>query len=166
MPLSQQVDLCVIGAGAAGLSVAAGAAQLGIGVVLIEQDRMGGECLNTGCVPSKALLAAAKAAEMIRNAKSFGIDAEPLIDFLSLGIWLRSSRLIPPGESSIRPLPQNSLSRSSPARSLKPLRGRCSDCREANLPYASSAATSLVIECDTISHRSHRKILDSHPRET
>ena len=89
MPLSQQVDLCVIGAGAAGLSVTAGAAQLGIGVVLIEQDRMGGECLNTGCVPSKALLAAAKAAEMIRNAKSFGIDAEPLIDFLSLGIWLR-----------------------------------------------------------------------------
>ena len=50
---------------------------------------MGGECLNTGCVPSKALLAAAKAAEMIPNAKSFGIDAEPLIDFLSLGIWLR-----------------------------------------------------------------------------
>jgi pyruvate/2-oxoglutarate dehydrogenase complex dihydrolipoamide dehydrogenase (E3) component len=90
MPLSQQVDLCVIGAGAAGLSVAAGAAQLGIGVVLIEQDRMGGECLNTGCVPSKALLAAAKAAQTIRNAKSFGIDAEPLIDFQRVHAHLRS----------------------------------------------------------------------------
>ena len=90
MPLSQQVDLCVIGAGAAGLSVTAGAAQLGIGVVLIEQDRMGGECLNTGCVPSKALLAAAKAAQMIRDAKSFGIDAEPLIDFQRVHAHLRS----------------------------------------------------------------------------
>jgi pyruvate/2-oxoglutarate dehydrogenase complex dihydrolipoamide dehydrogenase (E3) component len=90
MSLSQQVDLCVIGAGAAGLSVAAGAAQLGIGVVLIEEDRMGGECLNTGCVPSKALLAAAKAAQMIRNAKSFGIDAEPLIDFQRVHAHLRS----------------------------------------------------------------------------
>lgn len=52
-------DLCVIGAGSGGLSVAAGASQLGASVVLIEQGRMGGECLNTGCVPSKALLAAA-----------------------------------------------------------------------------------------------------------
>ena len=68
MPLSQRVDLCVIGAGAAGLSVAAGAAQLGIGVVLIEQDRMGGECLNTGCVPSKALLAAAASLSMAANS--------------------------------------------------------------------------------------------------
>jgi pyruvate/2-oxoglutarate dehydrogenase complex dihydrolipoamide dehydrogenase (E3) component len=52
------VDLCVIGAGAAGLSVAAAASQLGATVVLIENTLMGGECLNTGCVPSKALLAA------------------------------------------------------------------------------------------------------------
>src|SRR5438093_7147025 len=81
MALNDSVDLCVIGAGAAGLSVAAGAAQLGASVVLIERTRMGGECLNTGCVPSKALLAGAKAAEAIRNAKAFGIDAEPVIDF-------------------------------------------------------------------------------------
>lgn len=52
-------DLCVIGAGAGGLSVAAGAVQLGARVVLIEAGEMGGDCLNTGCVPSKALLAAA-----------------------------------------------------------------------------------------------------------
>ena len=55
-------DICVIGAGSAGLSVAAGAAQLGAETVLIEAGAMGGDCLNYGCVPSKALLAAAKAA--------------------------------------------------------------------------------------------------------
>ena len=53
-------DICVIGAGSAGLSVAAGASQLGASTVLIEGHRMGGDCLNTGCVPSKALLAAAE----------------------------------------------------------------------------------------------------------
>lgn len=67
-------DLCVIGAGAGGLSVAAGAAQMGARTVLIERDRMGGECLNSGCVPSKALLAAAKTAAMVREAPRFGIE--------------------------------------------------------------------------------------------
>ncbi len=57
-----EYDLVVIGAGAAGLSAAAGAAQLGARVALIESGRMGGECLNTGCVPSKALLHAARLA--------------------------------------------------------------------------------------------------------
>lgn len=51
-------DICVIGAGSGGLSVAAGAAQMGAGVVLLEGHKMGGDCLNYGCVPSKALLAA------------------------------------------------------------------------------------------------------------
>lgn len=55
---SINIDLCVIGAGAAGLSVAAAASQLGATVALVENARMGGECLHTGCVPSKALLAA------------------------------------------------------------------------------------------------------------
>jgi pyruvate/2-oxoglutarate dehydrogenase complex dihydrolipoamide dehydrogenase (E3) component len=56
-------DLCVIGAGSGGLSVAAAAAQFGVPVVLIEKGRMGGDCLNYGCVPSKALLAAGKRAD-------------------------------------------------------------------------------------------------------
>lgn len=74
-------DLCVIGAGSGGLSVAAAAAQLGANVVLIERDKMGGECLNTGCVPSKALLAAAKRAQAMREAHKFGIrPVEPDID--------------------------------------------------------------------------------------
>jgi pyruvate/2-oxoglutarate dehydrogenase complex dihydrolipoamide dehydrogenase (E3) component len=75
-------DLAVIGAGAAGLSVTAVAAQLGLKVVLIERDRMGGDCLNTGCVPSKALLAAAHAAQSARTAGRFGIRLpEPVIDW-------------------------------------------------------------------------------------
>ncbi len=52
-------DICVIGAGSAGLTVAAAAATFGVSVVLIERGKMGGDCLNTGCVPSKALIAAA-----------------------------------------------------------------------------------------------------------
>jgi pyruvate/2-oxoglutarate dehydrogenase complex dihydrolipoamide dehydrogenase (E3) component len=71
-------DIAVIGAGAAGLSVTAVAAQLGQKVVLIERDRMGGDCLNTGCVPSKALLAAAHAAADARAVGRFGLRAELL----------------------------------------------------------------------------------------
>jgi pyruvate/2-oxoglutarate dehydrogenase complex dihydrolipoamide dehydrogenase (E3) component len=67
-------DLCVIGAGSGGLAVAAAAAQLGVPVVLVEKGRMGGNCLNHGCVPSKALLTAGKRAEDVRNASQFGID--------------------------------------------------------------------------------------------
>jgi pyruvate/2-oxoglutarate dehydrogenase complex dihydrolipoamide dehydrogenase (E3) component len=67
-------DLCVIGAGSGGLSVAAAGAQFGVPVVLIEKGRMGGDCLNYGCVPSKALLAAGKRAEAVRTASNFGID--------------------------------------------------------------------------------------------
>lgn len=70
-------DLAVIGAGAAGLSVTAAAAQLGLSVALIERDRMGGDCLNFGCVPSKALLAAAHAAADARAAGRFGLRIVP-----------------------------------------------------------------------------------------
>ena len=77
-----KADICVIGAGSGGLSVAAGAAQLGRKVVLIEKHKMGGDCLNTGCVPSKALIAAAHHAHTIRAAKAFGVTAgEPLVDY-------------------------------------------------------------------------------------
>lgn len=76
-----KTDICVIGAGAAGLTVAAGASQMGARVVLIEKGLMGGDCLNYGCVPSKALLAAAHAAQTIREAGRFGITAgKPKID--------------------------------------------------------------------------------------
>ncbi len=81
MPQLLTPDLCVIGAGSGGLSAAAIAASLGVSVVLVERGAMGGECLNTGCVPSKALLAAAKRAQDIREAAPFGIRVgDPGID--------------------------------------------------------------------------------------
>jgi pyruvate/2-oxoglutarate dehydrogenase complex dihydrolipoamide dehydrogenase (E3) component len=75
-------DIAVIGAGSAGLSVAAAAAQFGEKVILFEKSEMGGDCLNSGCVPSKALLAAAKAAQAHRSSAPFGVAAhDPQIDF-------------------------------------------------------------------------------------
>jgi pyruvate/2-oxoglutarate dehydrogenase complex dihydrolipoamide dehydrogenase (E3) component len=77
-----RTDLCVIGAGSGGLAVAAGAVQMGASVVLIEKGRMGGDCLNYGCVPSKSLIAAGKAAHTVRTAGRFGVNGhEPAIDF-------------------------------------------------------------------------------------
>jgi pyruvate/2-oxoglutarate dehydrogenase complex dihydrolipoamide dehydrogenase (E3) component len=72
-----EYDLAVIGAGAGGLIAARFAVQLGARVVLAERDRIGGDCTWTGCVPSKALIRAAKAAHEIRTARRFGIDAVP-----------------------------------------------------------------------------------------
>jgi pyruvate/2-oxoglutarate dehydrogenase complex dihydrolipoamide dehydrogenase (E3) component len=75
-------DICVIGAGSGGLSVAAGAAAFGVSVVLIEKGKMGGDCLNYGCVPSKALIAAGKHAHALRHGEKFGIaNVEPQVNF-------------------------------------------------------------------------------------
>jgi pyruvate/2-oxoglutarate dehydrogenase complex dihydrolipoamide dehydrogenase (E3) component len=68
-------DICVIGAGAGGLSVAAAAAAFGVQVVLVERGKMGGDCLNAGCVPSKSLIASARRARAIAQAYLFGLDA-------------------------------------------------------------------------------------------
>jgi pyruvate/2-oxoglutarate dehydrogenase complex dihydrolipoamide dehydrogenase (E3) component len=79
------VDIAVIGAGSGGLSVAAGAAQLGASTVLIEKHLMGGDCLNTGCVPSKALLASAKAARRWQSETALGVSyAPPSVDFAAV----------------------------------------------------------------------------------
>ena len=76
------VDLCIIGAGSGGLSMAYMAANLDRSVVLYEADKMGGDCLNHGCVPSKALIKAGKQAQAFRTGAPFGIDpVEPKIDF-------------------------------------------------------------------------------------
>src|SRR6185436_213266 len=75
-------DLCVIGAGAAGLAVATAAATLGVPVVLIEKGRMGGEHLNTGCVPSKAMVAAGRRADVFRTSARFGVKlGRPAVAF-------------------------------------------------------------------------------------
>lgn len=77
-------DLVVLGGGTAGLVAALGSAALGAHVALVERDRLGGDCLWTGCVPSKSLLAAAAAAQRARDAGRFGIEAEPVVDFQSV----------------------------------------------------------------------------------
>ncbi len=75
-------DLCIVGAGSAGLAVAAGAAQMGAEIVLVERGLMGGDCLNFGCVPSKSLLAAARLADAARRGAALGIiSARPDVDF-------------------------------------------------------------------------------------
>lgn len=71
-----KTDLCVIGGGSGGLSVAAGAVQMGADTVLVEGGKMGGDCLNYGCVPSKALIAAAKKAAALKHSAPFGISGE------------------------------------------------------------------------------------------
>jgi pyruvate/2-oxoglutarate dehydrogenase complex dihydrolipoamide dehydrogenase (E3) component len=68
-----RTDVCVIGAGSGGLSVAAGAVQMGASVVLLEGHLMGGDCLNFGCVPSKALIAAGKQAHAMRTGEKYGV---------------------------------------------------------------------------------------------
>ena len=80
--IEYDVDLCVIGAGSAGLSMTAGAAMLDRNVLLFEGAEMGGDCLNHGCVPSKAILKAGKIAQAQRSGAKFGITpVEPKVDW-------------------------------------------------------------------------------------
>jgi len=77
-----KTDILVIGAGSGGLSVAAGAVQMGASVVLLEGHKMGGDCLNLGCVPSKALIASGKAAYGQAHAAAYGVaDVVPQVDY-------------------------------------------------------------------------------------
>ena len=77
-----ECDICIIGAGSGGLATAYGASQMGADTVLIEAHKMGGDCLNYGCVPSKALLAASKQAHAMGAGAPFGVaPAEPRVDF-------------------------------------------------------------------------------------
>lgn len=77
-----KADICIIGGGSGGLSVASGAAQLGLKTVLVEGGIMGGDCLNYGCVPSKAMIAAGNAAHTMRSSTIFGITPhEPDVNF-------------------------------------------------------------------------------------
>jgi len=86
-----KVDLCIIGGGSGGLSVAAGAVQMGATVVLIEGHKMGGDCLNYGCVPSKALIAAGKHAHAFGTGAPFGITPmEPKVDYAAAKDHVRS----------------------------------------------------------------------------
>ncbi len=78
---AERYNLVVIGAGTAGLVTAAGAAGLGARVALVEKNLMGGDCLNVGCVPSKALIRAARACAQVRGAAQFGVRVPPGVQY-------------------------------------------------------------------------------------
>ena len=86
--IATEYDLVIVGMGSGGMVAAEFAATLGLKVAVVERSRVGGDCLWTGCVPSKALLASAKAAHTIRHADHYGIGAsEPAIDLAA--VWRR-----------------------------------------------------------------------------
>ncbi len=86
-------NVVVIGAGTAGLVTAAGTAGLGGRVALIERGLMGGDCLNTGCVPSKALISSARLVDQIRRSEEWGLDAQqPAFDFERVFARMRARR--------------------------------------------------------------------------
>ena len=96
-------DVIVVGAGAAGLTAAGGCARLGLRVALVERDRMGGECLNTGCVPSKALLAAAHRAQAMRGSGLGVTGPGPTIDFAAVRAHVQGAiAAIAPHDSAAR----------------------------------------------------------------
>ena len=72
---SNDFDLVVLGAGTGGYTAAFRAAQLGLKVALVDEDKIGGTCLHRGCIPTKALLESAAFAEHVRHAKDYGLDA-------------------------------------------------------------------------------------------
>jgi pyruvate/2-oxoglutarate dehydrogenase complex dihydrolipoamide dehydrogenase (E3) component len=91
--MSEPFDIVIIGGGTAGLVTASGCARLGRKVALIERAKLGGDCLWTGCVPTKALVASAKLAHQMRNARAYGLEAvEPKISPRAVMESMRAAR--------------------------------------------------------------------------
>lgn len=89
--MTRHVDVVVIGGGPGGYPAAIRAAQLGKKVLLVERHKLGGECLNYGCIPSKALIHASNVVKMIERAREWGIDTGPVqVDFARLQAWKQS----------------------------------------------------------------------------
>jgi pyruvate/2-oxoglutarate dehydrogenase complex dihydrolipoamide dehydrogenase (E3) component len=102
---AQRYNLVVLGAGTAGLISASGAAGLGARVALVERDFLGGDCLNVGCVPSKALIRAARAAAEVRDAHDYGVEVPPgaRVDFPAVMERMRRLRAsLSPTDSASR----------------------------------------------------------------
>ena len=83
---SNDFDLVVLGAGTGGYTAAFRAAQLGLKVALVDEDKIGGTCLHRGCIPTKALLESAAFADRVRHAKDFGLTlpGEPIVDYAAM----------------------------------------------------------------------------------
>src|SRR3712207_1480932 len=89
--MPDRYDLIIVGMGSGGMVAAEFASTLDIKVAVVERDRVGGDCLWTGCVPSKALLASAKVAHHMRTADHYGIEAvEPKVDSAKVFERIRS----------------------------------------------------------------------------
>src|SRR5213078_471009 len=84
---SNDFDLVVLGAGTGGYTAAFRAAQLGLKVALVDEAKIGGTCLHSGCIPTKALLESAAFLERIRRAREYGIDtADPVVDYARMAV--------------------------------------------------------------------------------
>src|SRR5437764_9635158 len=91
--MPEQYDVLVIGGGTAGLVTASGCARLGRRVALIEREKLGGDCLWTGCVPTKALVASARLVHAMRNADAFGLEKhEPQVAPRTIMESMRAAR--------------------------------------------------------------------------
>jgi pyruvate/2-oxoglutarate dehydrogenase complex dihydrolipoamide dehydrogenase (E3) component len=163
-------DLAVIGAGAAGLSVTAAAAQLGLRVALIERDRMGGDCLNAGCVPSKALLAAAHAALAARRAGRFGIRLpEPAIDWQAVAAQVAAAiAAIAPMDSVARYRALGATVIQAEARFADPgalmVDGRRLTARRIVVAAGSSAAIPPIPGLEAVPFLTHASLFAEMPR--
>jgi pyruvate/2-oxoglutarate dehydrogenase complex dihydrolipoamide dehydrogenase (E3) component len=93
--MAEKFDVIVIGGGTAGLVTASGSARLGRRVALIEKHALGGDCLWTGCVPTKALVASARLAHQMRHASAFGLEPfDPRVSPLSIMESMREQQRI------------------------------------------------------------------------
>lgn len=159
-------DLAVVGAGAAGLSVTAVAAQLGLRVVLFERDRMGGDCLNFGCVPSKALLAAAHAVEAARSSGRFGIRLpEPAIDWNAVREHVQGAiAAIAPNDSEARFRALGASVVRGEARFIAAdtlaVEGRRYDARRIVIAAGSTAAVPELPGLDRLSYLTNATVFD------
>ena len=163
-------DICVIGAGSGGLSVAAGAAQMGARVVLFEAAKMGGDCLNSGCVPSKALLAAAKAAHHACGNPAMGVrGAAPQIDFAAVKAHVaRTIAAIAPHDSVERFTGLGVTVIEERARFVAPRRVR-SDSVEVTAKFfviatGSTPAVPPIPGLDTVPFHTNETIFEDHEK--
>src|SRR6267143_5224510 len=100
-----EADVTVIGGGPGGYVCAIRAGQLGLKTVLVEADKLGGECLNFGCIPSKSLISVAKLFDKVKEAEKYGLKATGVeVDFQQMQKWKTEvvSRLVSGVESLLR----------------------------------------------------------------